>query len=900
MKRTFKSILSVAAAAMAFTACNVEPVEAPVETVGAHKVSFVASQVDTKTTMSINEGIASFAWEEADCDGFYIYENGVIADDYTADINDDGLIEIMADFKGEGSSPFTYTGFMSLYTLEGAPAVADSQTDNGAYDPVSDILIAKPVESESLDEEIVSFQFKRVVAINQMTIKGLTAGEKLSLVTIDSDKPIAGKYDFVNDTWANADEDTVIEVLTSAVADAQGNAVVYFVSAPVENAQLTITATTAAGKTYSKELAKTITFNEGGVKAFGVTVAEVVNYDYWRVTSQLSDWRGDYLVAYSDAIFMDGSLDGGKSGVGSAQSHVAPGEALSSDKLMVSASWGDQHFITIEAIDDDDLTKGYVLKAQGKTPYFYQTSNSNGMVGTDNKATAANYPTTITYNSIDDIAIALGGPASGVILHYNNASGSTGEMFRFYKDGGQNSVYLYKKMAAPAIVAVSGVELDKNEIEIEVGETETLIATVAPEDATNKSLTWSSDNESVATVENGVVTAVGVGETTITVKTVDGEFTDECVVTVTSSSVSIANTPETAYTASEAKALIEAGKDLDTEVYVKGIVSKIVTAYDSNYGNISFNVSADGATTGDQFQFFRNFKGAENEKWTDEDAKPRVGDFVIGYGTLTKYNSTYEFEAGNYIVSIDRAQYLEASASKTSGILAEGETITITVDTNIDSWSASITGDSTFSLDQNNKTATTIPVIVSENTDVVNGKTATVTITAGDKEVNIELSQLVKTEGGQGGAITVHLDGSGLPSTATTKETSKTQDNITYVLSSGAKYQSSTQATNAFTNKPSILIGKSGAYIYNSTPLGKKITGFKIYANAGASAKVSVSVTFGTQVNPSGTAQYSNTLSTVDCVYDCSESIPENVNYFVYKVTNANNSQVQFEITYEN
>ncbi len=82
-------------------------------------------------------------------------------------------------------------------------------------------------------------------------------------------------------------------------------------------------------------------------------------------------------------------------------------------------------------------------------------------------------------------------------------------------------------------VAVTGVELDESTIELEVGETQKLTATVAPGNATNKSVTWESDDEDVATVEGGVVTAVGEGTANITVTTVDGSFTAECEVTVT-------------------------------------------------------------------------------------------------------------------------------------------------------------------------------------------------------------------------------------------------------------------------------------------------------------------------------------------------------------------------------
>ena len=83
-----------------------------------------------------------------------------------------------------------------------------------------------------------------------------------------------------------------------------------------------------------------------------------------------------------------------------------------------------------------------------------------------------------------------------------------------------------------AKVAVTGVALDQHELTLNVKETGTLKATLVPENATNKALTWSSSAEAVATVEDGVVTAVAMGTTTITVATEDGGFTDSCTVTV--------------------------------------------------------------------------------------------------------------------------------------------------------------------------------------------------------------------------------------------------------------------------------------------------------------------------------------------------------------------------------
>lgn len=83
-------------------------------------------------------------------------------------------------------------------------------------------------------------------------------------------------------------------------------------------------------------------------------------------------------------------------------------------------------------------------------------------------------------------------------------------------------------------VSVIGVSLDKTSVTLTgKGMATALTATVAPSNATDKSVTWSSSNTSVATVSsNGVVTAVGNGVATITVKTGDGNYTAACRVTV--------------------------------------------------------------------------------------------------------------------------------------------------------------------------------------------------------------------------------------------------------------------------------------------------------------------------------------------------------------------------------
>lgn len=104
-----------------------------------------------------------------------------------------------------------------------------------------------------------------------------------------------------------------------------------------------------------------------------------------------------------------------------------------------------------------------------------------------------------------------------------------------------NETYTYtlkdENIACSTLTIVNpctGITLDKDMLTIARGETATLTATVEPADTTN-TIVWSSENDNIATVENGVVTAVGLGETTITAAC--GDKTASCKVTVTKATI---------------------------------------------------------------------------------------------------------------------------------------------------------------------------------------------------------------------------------------------------------------------------------------------------------------------------------------------------------------------------
>ena len=198
----------------------------------------------------------------------------------------------------------------------------------------------------------------------------------------------------------------------------------------------------------------------------------------------------------------------------------------------------------------------------------------------------------------------------------------------------------------------------------------TLDATFASTDASDYEVVWTSDNTDVLDVAgntdgNALYEAKAIGTANVTVRV---EPVDDATYSVVSETYTVrvidpnANdgSLEHPYTVSEALAAIDAGEGV-TGVYAKGIVSEIVTPFNAQHGNISYNISADGSTTSDQLLAFRGL-GLNGAAFTSAD-DISVGDKVVIYGNLTKYNTTYEFAQDNYLASITPKQLAEIRLS---------------------------------------------------------------------------------------------------------------------------------------------------------------------------------------------------------------------------------------------
>ncbi len=266
--------------------------------------------------------------------------------------------------------------------------------------------------------------------------------------------------------------------------------------------------------------------------------------------------------------------------------------------------------------------------------------------------------------SADKHSITVGGAATIVknldgdeyTIRYNQGK------FRYYKPSTTvpNNVKLYRRtQAGTDPVYVESVSLSKTSATLAVDEQLTLTATILPENADNKDVTWKSDKESVATVTNGVVTAIAAGTATITVTTVDGAKTATCAVTVTSEAV-----------ATTMYRLSDKAKQLVDGAYVSFCSMENVSVVMGTY---------DKTTSQNNI---KQMSATDNEDGT-------ISVTSKGLYTVHVSGDTYAFEdsEGNYIYAAGGSSdnYLKARAEAeywTVAIDAEGDLVQSTANAN--------------------------------------------------------------------------------------------------------------------------------------------------------------------------------------------------------------------------
>ena len=192
---------------------------------------------------------------------------------------------------------------------------------------------------------------------------------------------------------------------------------------------------------------------------------------------------------------------------------------------------------------------------------------------------------------------------------------------------------------------------------------------------------YSSNNTDVATVDaaSGEVTIVAAGVAEITASTLGDETHKAGSAKYTVCVTAHAGTEADPYTVADAKIVIDA---LGTKegVYAAGIICQVDAIDLTENFYATYWISADGLTTGQKLEAYHG-KYLDNANFDAED-NILVGDEVVIFGNLKKFSSTYEFDGGNYLTSLNRTKvaaglaYETASVEKNVGDEAFSNTLT--------------------------------------------------------------------------------------------------------------------------------------------------------------------------------------------------------------------------------
>ena len=283
MKRVVRHIIPALMPLLLF-GCARESV--PVSGPESHTVAFSASHSSaSRTSIVEGESSASYLWSADDASRFHLFEDGVAASQVTVSYSTDmRSANISAEFPGaQKPDPSTYTGFVNAATGD-LPVVPASQTIGlESYDPSSDIIIAKPLTAARPSDGLLPLQFHRVTAVSKMTLRGLVASERVLSVKLISDKPISGTYNLETESFEPFINVSQRDTLTLAAgrsgyetASSAGELTLWFMTAPVSDASLSIRVETTAN-VYVKTFRRTISFPENMVTRFTVDLTGCID-----------------------------------------------------------------------------------------------------------------------------------------------------------------------------------------------------------------------------------------------------------------------------------------------------------------------------------------------------------------------------------------------------------------------------------------------------------------------------------------------------------------------------------------------------------------------------------------------------------------------------------------------
>ena len=605
MKHLVMSFLAIVATLSSFISCQKET-ETPKDDIkSSHTVSFVADAPRTKTNATVDGNKVNYSWTKGDKDKFKVYE---IVDGQPTQASmvmatlKDGLMEISATFGGEKISGASY---QAVFNTE----VKTTQTNNDetGYDQDSDVLVSEVVSDPNNDfDNGIALKFKRLVAVNKVTLKNLEKGAYVAHTIIETTdgKDLAGKYSNITDSFGDCESKISVETLHGIT---EGTAPVNFITLPVADTKLKVTAVTIDDNekfvaAYEKTFSKGISLTQGNLTSFGVLMSEktgeTINLSKDETTTATEEeltWDRAPLVH----VMVLRDLTDKKS---TPANNYYPGNSKTSTRFYKGS--------TLAITPMNSLSISEIVFTATNDGYATDLANS-----TWTNATASASGTTVSIIPTD------GTKEVSAVISATTGHKSIEIIYGQPKAREKHSVIISSDVKNGAITATPTTAY--------AGENITLTAT--PDDGYILSEWNVTTATGTVTVNDNAFVMPDEDVTVAAVFTEKGEVNDGSL--------------ERPYTAAEAIAVIDSGTGL-TGKYVKGIV-KATPTFDARYNSLTYDIESGKKTLN-----IYSGKDLGNVGFVGADDL-KAGDEVVVYGDLKKYNKTYELDKNNYLISIN-------------------------------------------------------------------------------------------------------------------------------------------------------------------------------------------------------------------------------------------------------
>lgn len=741
MKNIFKSLMLVAVAAMGF-ACQEANEDFAPERANEVVMTITADVDETRTYIDETNKIVK--WSEGD--QLKVIENSAVYRTSEAATIEDGKAKFAVSFPANTSaSEFTYDAIFPASAVVEDDAekvnvekikviVKDQQKPTEtSFDPQADVLVANQLVFDAQPTEL-NMQFKRIVALGKMTIKGLPEGAEISQVvfTAGASDVLAGR------NYVNATTGKVLEygyygktnILTLTYDAPISTRDIYFVCNPFEMAtgDKFSVVVKSGDDTYATDVEipaeRSLVFTEGNMSTFSVTVAkQEVSESAWMLVTDVNDLAVDdqIIIAAKD------------------YNYALSTEQKSNNRGQIAIKKsGDTLVDPSSTVQILTLTKGINANTFGLytgSGYLYAASSSSNHLKTQT-TNNANGSWKVSIDADGTATITAQGSNSRNVMQYNQSS----SLFACYGSASQKAIVIYKNYvgggadvpAEPSFsLSTSSIEFDAEGGSVEIN--------VVAENNFYGAVTATTDADWL-TIDND--------DYTFNIVVAENEETKSRTATITFSAegyenVEVVVSQKGVYkepTLITVKEFI-ANADTENEYILTGEITNVTN---TDFGNFDLKDS-----TGSIYVYGIYDNGGK--AWTAKGLKE--GDTITLRGKYKNYNSKHEVVDAQYISHVS-APFI--SVEDVSAI-AEDTSATIAVKSNV-AWSVSCSADWVTSYTQSGVNDGAIEVAMNAN-KLTESRIATFTLTAeGIDPVIVKLTQAAYSAGGNSPVYTSYTE----------------------------------------------------------------------------------------------------------------------------------------------